>query len=88
MKVDKVAMLDDNDNLEFVEPIDYYEYEHVGKMVHIKNRQVDILCTLNHKLYVSDRKGGEYNLEFAKDLLGKMCLWDGIQSFFWRQNSK
>jgi hypothetical protein len=49
-----------------------FEYDHNDKMYSIKNKQVEIVCTLNHKLYVKKRCGKNYELIEAQDVMGKM----------------
>jgi len=48
----KVATLDINGNMFYEYPINKFEYDHKGKMYSVKNKQVETVCTLNHKLYV------------------------------------
>ncbi len=49
----KVATLDVNGNMCYEHPVNKFIYEHNGKMYSVKNKQVEVVCTLNHKLYVS-----------------------------------
>ena len=49
----KLATLDGNNNMCYEYPINKFEYDHNGKMYYVKNKQVEVVCTLNHKLYVS-----------------------------------
>jgi DNA-directed RNA polymerase beta subunit len=68
----KVATLDINGHLCYEHPCAKYEYEHNDKMVSIKNKQVEIVCTLNHRLYVKTRYGKNYELMEAQHVMGKM----------------
>jgi len=72
----KVATLDINGNMCYEYPVNKFEYDHNGKMYYIKNKQVEVICTLNHKLYVKRRektKGDkEYELIEAENVMGKM----------------
>ena len=72
----KVATLDINGNMCYEYPVNKFEYEHNGKMYYVKNKQVEVVCTLNHKLYVKRRekiKGEkEYELIEAVKVIGKM----------------
>ena len=70
--IHKVATLDTNTNMCYEFPIAKYEYDHDDKMYYIKNKQVHIICTLNHKLYVKQRTGKKYELIEAQDVMGKM----------------
>ena len=72
----KVATLDTNGNMCYEYPVNKFEYDHNGEMYYIKNKQVEVICTLNHKLYVKQRekiKGDkEYELIEAENVMGKM----------------
>jgi DNA-directed RNA polymerase II subunit RPB2 len=72
----KVATLDTNGNMCYEYPVNKFEYDHNGKMYYMKNKQVEVICTLNHKLYVKRRektKGDkEYELIEAENVMGKM----------------
>jgi len=70
--IHKVATLDENGNMIYEFPTAKFEYEHNDKMYYIKNKQVHIICTLNHKLYVQKRSSKNYELIEAKDVMGKM----------------
>jgi len=70
--VHKVATLNSNGNMCYEYPTAKFEYEHNDKMYSIKNKQVEIVCTLNHRLYVKTRSGKEYQFMEAKDVMGKM----------------
>jgi DNA-directed RNA polymerase II subunit RPB2 len=49
----KVATLDTNGHMCYEYPTAKFEYNHNGQMYSVKNKQVEVVCTLNHKLYVS-----------------------------------
>ena len=68
----KLATLDTNGNMCYEYPTAKYEYDHNNKMYYLKNKQLHIVCTLNHKLYVKKRSGKSYELIEAKDVMGKM----------------
>jgi DNA-directed RNA polymerase II subunit RPB2 len=74
--IHKVATLDINGNMCYEYPVNKFEYKHNGKMYYVKNKQVEVVCTLNHKLYVKRRetiKGDkEYELLEAEKVMGKM----------------
>jgi len=76
IKKHKVATLDVNGNMCYEYPINKFEYDYNGKMYYVKNKQVELVCTLNHKLYVKRReknKGDkEYELIEAEKIIGKM----------------
>jgi hypothetical protein len=68
----QVCTLDSNGNLAYELPSAKFEYDHADKMYSIKNKQVEIVCTLNHKLYVKKRYGANYELIEAQHVMGKM----------------
>jgi DNA-directed RNA polymerase II subunit RPB2 len=67
----KVATLDANGNMTYEHPTAKYEYDHDGDMYFVKNKQVHVKCTLNHKLYVKRRGKTEYELIEAEKVMGK-----------------
>jgi len=72
IEVHKVCTLDKYGNMTYEYPSAKFEYEHNDKMYFIKNKQLHIVCTLNHKLYVKKRSGKKYELIEAQDVMGKM----------------
>jgi len=72
INIHKVCTLDVNGNMTYEYPTAKFEYEHNDKMYYIKNKQVHIVCTLNHKLYVKKRNEKKYQLIEAQDVMGKM----------------
>ena len=71
----KVCTLDVNGNMCYEYPTAKFQYDHNDKMYSIENKQVKIVCTLNHKLYVQKRNAKmdrPYELIEAKDVMGKM----------------
>jgi DNA-directed RNA polymerase II subunit RPB2 len=68
----RLATLDSNGHLCYEYPVAKFEYEHNDKMYYLKNKQLHIVCTLNHRLYVKKRSGKSYELIEAKDVMGKM----------------
>ena len=71
----KVATLDINGNMCYEYPIKKFIYQHKGKMYSVSNKQVEVVCTLNHKLYVKHREYNNVNKEYvlieAQDIIGK-----------------
>jgi DNA-directed RNA polymerase II subunit RPB2 len=82
-KTDKVCSLTDNDQIEYVHPQELYKFNCINEeLYHIKSQQVDLLTTLNHKMYVKKRNAEQYTLEEAKTLMGKRVQYkkDGINT--------
>jgi len=76
IKKHKVATLDINGNMCYEYPVNKFEYDNNGKMYYIKNKQVEVVCTLNHKLYIKRRENVKGSKEFelleAEKVMGKM----------------
>jgi DNA-directed RNA polymerase II subunit RPB2 len=68
----RVCTLDVNGNMTYELPSAKFEYNHDGPMYSICNKQVEIVCTLNHKLYVQGRYSDKYELIEAQHVMGKM----------------
>jgi len=71
INIHKVATLDVNGNMCYEYPINKFAYAHDGYLYHVKNKRVQAICTLNHKLYVKKPRGKSYKLIEAKDVFGK-----------------
>jgi hypothetical protein len=76
ISIHKVATLDKNGNMCYEFPINKFEYDHSGKMYYVKNKQVHVICTLNHKLYVKKRDKKSYELIEAEKVIGKMVRFN------------
>jgi hypothetical protein len=73
ISVHRVCTLDSNGNMIYEVPSAKFEYNHDGPMYSICNKQVEIVCTLNHKLYVQTRDSKKgYELVEAQHVMGKM----------------
>lgn len=85
-KGEKVASLN-NDELEFVKPTKYIATEYNGKVYKIKSRQVDLVVTPNHNMYVNiNKRADEWNgfklikmcnIPKKRIRLKKNCVWKG-----------
>ncbi len=86
----KVAQLEDDGRLAFVEPSYYYKAPYVGELIGFEGEGVDFRVTPDHKMYVATRHGRQrswtgYRLEKARGLYGKRNVrvmrdlpeWDG-----------
>ena len=83
--VHRVCSLDANGKMCYEFPSAKFEYEHDSTreespdepLYSVKNKQVEITCTMNHKLYVEKRTASKtnhpgYQLIEARDVMGKM----------------
>lgn len=67
---DEIACLKDG-KLVYDFPTDIHKYHnYAGKMYQIKTKQIDLLTTLNHRMWTS-RIGGEFDFEYAENIIGK-----------------
>ena len=72
IKKHKVATLNNGTDLDYVYPVNKYEFDCVDEeLYHMKSQQINMICTKNHRLYIQKR--GRKNFEFmeAKDAFGK-----------------
>ena len=76
INIHKVATLDVDGNMTYEYPTAKFEYEHNtevdDKLYYIQNKQVHIICTQNHRLWVNKRCDKDYKLIEARDVMGKM----------------
>jgi hypothetical protein len=63
----KVACLNE-DSLVYEYPTEVFEYNHTGKMYYVKNDQINLLVTYNHRMYVKNKT--HYDMEIAEDIVG------------------
>ena len=61
----KVCTLDKNNNLHYEYPKDKFSFDHDENMYCLKTNQLEIVCTLNHKLYIKPANSTKYILEEA-----------------------
>jgi len=81
---DKVAVLKEDRRLVYETPMEVHTYpEYSGMMYNIRNTQIDLNATEEHRMYVCDNQGYQgYQLKKAKDIVGKCvqykkdCVWD------------
>jgi hypothetical protein len=73
IKKHKICTLDTNGKMCYEHPTAKFEYAHDwktdGPLWHFENKQLDITCTTNHKLYVQKRERVNYELIEAKDIM-------------------
>ena len=76
---DKVATLNSRGEIEYQHPSALHHYpEYNGQMYEIKNSNVSLNVTANHRMYISKPYGRKqiwqaYKLVEAKDMFGKFC---------------
>jgi len=67
----QVCTLDVHGNMTYEYPSAKFEYDHDDKLYFLQNKQLHIVCTLNHKLYVQKRHAKIYELMEAQEVMGK-----------------
>lgn len=69
---DTVCCLNPEDNtIVYNKPSETYKFDHEGEMYSLKSQQVDLVTTMNHKMYVKKRDRKSFELLEAKDVNGK-----------------
>jgi DNA-directed RNA polymerase II subunit RPB2 len=73
-----VATLNQNGKLEYQNPTAIHTYDHDGDMILVESKQVNLLVTPNHKMYVAKRSQSwhakKYQLIEAEQLVGRR-IW-------------
>jgi len=81
---DEVATLNtETDELEWQYPTYVWAYDHVGKMYYLATKQLDMLVTLDHRLWVA-RPGKEYQAVKACDFYKSKGEWQFKKDCNWR----
>jgi DNA-directed RNA polymerase beta subunit len=71
-KEDKVCTLTESEDISYVNPTELYKFNCIDEeLYHIKSQQVELLTTLNHKMYIKKRNSDKYELEEARNIIGK-----------------
>ena len=68
---DEVACLNKSGEIYYSRPSETYEFDFNGEMYSLQSQQVDLITTLDHKMYIKMRNKKEYVLEKAKNIIGK-----------------
>lgn len=67
---EKIATLNmETQVIEYQYPIQRHVYKYKGEMAHFKNTNIDVLVTLNHRMYCRTSIRGKFKFEFARDAL-------------------
>jgi DNA-directed RNA polymerase II subunit RPB2 len=74
-KSDYLACLINNNGLEYHNPIEIQEYDYDGEIYNIESQQVSLSVTPNHRMYIGNRDGKNFNIKQAKDILGKIVTY-------------
>lgn len=68
---DEVCCLDRDQNIYYSRPLKLWEFDHSGEMYSINTENVNMITTMNHKMYVRKYDSSDYSLIEAKDIYGK-----------------
>jgi hypothetical protein len=68
---DSVACLNDKGEIYYSKPSKLWKFEHKGEMYKLESQQIDLIATLDHKMYIKKRDHKEFELIKAKDIMGK-----------------
>ena len=68
---DSVACLNNNGEIYYSKPSKLWRFEHKGEMYKLESQQIDLITTLDHKMYIKKRDHREFELIKAKDIMGK-----------------
>ena len=72
IRKNKIATLVNKSELDYVYASDKFEFDcNDEELYHIKNQQINIICTKNHKMFVKKRNMKEYEFIEAKNVFGK-----------------
>ena len=71
LKTHKIATLTDNKYLEYVNPIDVYNFKYRGAVYKLRSQQIDLDVTIDHELYVKKREHKNFELIPAFNVYGK-----------------
>ena len=71
----QIACLKNGNTLQYENPIDIQELHWSGMLYNIKNDQVDLSVTDNHRMFVAECNSKEFKIRIAKDIYGKMLKY-------------
>lgn len=78
ISIHQLATLDIEGNMCYEYPTDKFEYEHDGDMMCIDTPDVQLICTLNHRLYVKTQTNSKYELIEAQQVMGDVLQFQRV----------
>ena len=76
IEIHKVATLKDGKILDYVYPINKYEFDcEKEKLYHMHSHEINMICTKNHKLYIQEESNSKFEFIEAKDAFGKSAKY-------------
>ena len=70
-----VAVLENGETLNYVNPLDTISLHYEGKLYELQSQQVDLTVTLDHQMYVQKRDKKVFELIKAKKIIGKQVSY-------------
>jgi len=75
----KIAQLNRDTNcMEYVKPLELFNYDHDDDLYEVKNGYISLKTTLNHRMWVKLQNQTDYQLIHAKDIIGKNVTYQSI----------
>lgn len=65
---DKVATLKDGKYLEYQTPLEYYDFPYKGDMIYLKNQEIDLAVTPNHRCFIREQDKQVWKFKTAEDI--------------------
>jgi hypothetical protein len=80
-KTHRVAQLVDGKYIEYVNPIEVYNFKYIGKMVKVQSESIDFDVTVDHELYVKMDGESDYSRKKASGIYGRsfQCKKNGFK---------
>lgn len=83
---DKVAILDNDDNICYERPTEVHEYDYNGKMYQLQSQQVDLTVTPNHRMWIKKRNKDNFEFMTAENVFGKRVKYKKNANNFQPEN--
>jgi DNA-directed RNA polymerase beta subunit len=71
----KVASLIDGEKLYYQEPLEIQEYDYEGNMYYVKNEEIDICVTPNHRMFYKENIYNNYKIDLAENIMNKSVYY-------------
>lgn len=71
----QVATLQDGKRLEYKKPTKLWSYDYEGDMYKVESKQVNLLVTPNHRMWVGNRTGTIWGIRVAEECYGKQLKY-------------
>lgn len=75
MKHKVATLMEDGQSMRYTSPLEVMSYDYDGEMYSLQSNQVDLLVTPNHRMYVGNRDGDNFDFKLAEELYGKRVTY-------------